>query len=701
MSQAPQHSDLLFDFGPRGIGGNSAPVTPAESRAFDAQVNDPLPTFDLASEDPLPDSLPPANKSGVAAGAAPTAAGGFWLEGDALMCGCVECKAPMSVRTWLMIADCWNCGVSIELSEEQIREAERVMERRPTPPPSPKAPPPPATPVAPAAKRAEPPPPAPPPATAPARPRFREAPAPVPPPTTTKPSDSYRWALSNAPAVQPVQRPAAPPPPPRTMVPHEEPIDWRSLFHDMPAWLLSFIIHLALLMLLALIQRPHDEHEPLIVLSATVSTAHNEEGDVVHIPKSPDAQFDLPLPNKADLDDPQKREALVRDNQQARELRLDPNSLNNHLPSLDVVKQRVGTASGVTSGLVARDPRLRVEMVQREGGTTLTEAAVARSLRWFQRHQHDDGHWSLNGFRSAGKCSCGNEGHVGDDTAGTSLALLPYLGAGQSHLVGIYQEEVAKGLRWLIKHQQPDGDLRVAHGNSGMYAHGQATIVLCEAFAITGDEELRAPAQKAVDFIVNAQYHDGGWRYTPKPAAQQGDTSVVGWQLMALQSARAANLNVPEQTFTRANRFLDSVAERGGSQYGYQARGGPSPTMTAEGLLCRLYLGWTKDERGLGEGVRYLLENHPPRRNELGIYYWYYATQTMHHYGGREWEQWNQNMRDVLVETQQKEGHAAGSWSPVGQHSEVGGRIYQTALSACTLEVYYRHLPIFRQIKVD
>jgi hypothetical protein len=473
------------------------------------------------------------------------------------------------------------------------------------------------------------------------------------------------------------------------------------LFRDMPAWLISFIIHMALLMLLALIQRPSDDHGPTIMLSATVSPIRAEGGDVIKMPQTPQAQFDLPLPNKADLDDPAKREALLAANQEARELRLDPNALDSRLPDLDVLKEKIGSAKGVRSGFIARDPRLRVEMVQQEGGTTLTEASVARALRWFQRHQAGDGHWSLTSFHSDGQCSCGNRGHIDDDTAGTSLALLPYLGAGQSHLVGIYKDEVAKGLRWLIKHQKEDGDLRVTTANSGMYAHGQAAIVLCEAFAITGDEELRGPAQKAIDFIVQAQYKDGGWRYTPAPSSQAGDTSVVGWQLMALQSARAANLVVPDATFSRANAYLDRVQHRGGAFYGYQAGNGPTPVMTAEGLLCRLYLGWTKDEPALGAGVAYLLEQHPPRRGDFGIYYWYYATQTMHHFGGDEWDKWNRAMRDVLVETQQKEGHAAGSWAPVGQHSDAGGRLYQTALSACTLEVYYRHLPIFRQIKVD
>ena len=56
-------------------------------------------------------------------------------------------------------------------------------------------------------------------------------------------------------------------------------------------------------------------------------------------------------------------------------------------------------------------------------------------------------------------------------------------------------------------------------------------------------------------------------------------------------------------------------------------------------------------------------------------------------------------MRDVLVNSQETRGHLAGSWSPRGdEHAGAGGRIYVTALATCTLEVYYRHLPLFRQL---
>ena len=73
----------------------------------------------------------------------------------------------------------------------------------------------------------------------------------------------------------------------------------------------------------------------------------------------------------------------------------------------------------------------------------------------------------------------------------------------------------------------------------------------------------------------------------------------------------------------------------------------------------------------------------------------------MHHAGGREWERWNFLMRDALVNTQEKQGELAGSWAPRGEHASAGGRLYMTSLAVCTLEVYYRHLPIFRQIDVD
>ena len=380
--------------------------------------------------------------------------------------------------------------------------------------------------------------------------------------------------------------------------------------------------------------------------------------------------------------------------------------------------------------MVVRDPRFRSDIVKKEGGTTLTEACVSRGLRWLASVQNADGSWSLDNYSDADDPD--NTG----DTAGTSLALLPFLGAGQTHEFGPYKKTVARGIKWLIEHQEDDGDLRAISSARrrvrellkdqwGMYAHGQATIVLVEAFALTGDEELRAPAQKAVDFIQNAQHVDrrgsasGGWRYQP---GEPGDTSVFGWQLMALQSASNPELGLKVQpaTLKLAGLYLDSVSRtpnsrryigiQDGSLYKYRPTGSsaPTPSMTAEGILCRMYLGWKRDDPRVMTAVKWLLDNHFPameknqRDDKFDLYYWYYGTQVMHHYGGEEWKRWNAQMRDLMILLQVRKGRYAGSWSPTNfRWGSSAGRIYTTSLAICNLEVYYRHIPLFRQIDLE
>ena len=212
----------------------------------------------------------------------------------------------------------------------------------------------------------------------------------------------------------------------------------------------------------------------------------------------------------------------------------------------------------------------RKRLVKRSGGSKESEAAVQRGLKWLAEHQGDDGRWSLHDFAKTKKCNgkCANPGTI-SDTAGTALALLPFFGVGETHRQGKYQQVVRKGLDWLLEDQQPDGSFRNMHGGT-MYAHGQATIALCEALAVTRDKKLESPAQRAIDYIVEAQHDTGGWRYVPR---SPGDTSVLGWQILALRSAQAAELKIPKQTFSRTTRYLDSAqADDVGGRYAYIAR---------------------------------------------------------------------------------------------------------------------------------
>ncbi len=316
------------------------------------------------------------------------------------------------------------------------------------------------------------------------------------------------------------------------------------------------------------------------------------------------------------------------------------------------------------------------------GGTKESEAAVVKGLIWLKKNQSPDGRWVLDGnFSDRG---------TANDIAGTAFGLLPLLGAGKTHKPAKdneFDKVVGKGLLFLMRRQ----DKKTGDFGGGMYSHGLATIAMCEAYGLTQDPALRRPAQMAVNYIVRAQHAAGGWRYSP---GQAGDTSVVGWQVMALKSAQMARLDVPDITMRKAQLFLNSVNDAT-EGYGYTGPG-PTPTLTAVGLLCRQYLqAWGPKNLKLIKGIDNHIKTNPPGTSR-NVYYFYYATQVMHHFGGSDWKKWNEKMRDFLVKTQEPAGALAGSWNSAGDaHAGPGGRLMITSLSLLTLEVYYRHLPLY------
>ena len=259
---------------------------------------------------------------------------------------------------------------------------------------------------------------------------------------------------------------------------------------------------------------------------------------------------------------------------------------------------------------------------------------------------------------------------------------------------------VARGWSALLKMQRKDGSFsggRMTESVQGLYTHAQATIAVCELYGMTKDSLYRSPAERAIAYAVEAQdVENGGWRYLPR---QDSDTSVTGWFMMALQSARMAKLKVPDETLRRITFYLDSASVNGGRQYGYWHEITVGPAMSAEGLLCRQYLGWPQNDERLVEGVSALLKNpvsYSLDRSMPDVYYWYYATQAAHHMEGKIWEDWNAVMRKEMPAHQVKKGPEAGSWDPINDKwGSTYGRLYVTCLSVYNLEVYYRHLPIY------
>lgn len=339
-----------------------------------------------------------------------------------------------------------------------------------------------------------------------------------------------------------------------------------------------------------------------------------------------------------------------------------------------------------------------------------TEETIERGLAFLARQQLADGSWSLQSLdRNVALVS---------DTAATGLAMLAFQGAGYNHREFKYADVVAAGIGFLVQNQRDDGDLFVplddrSNASVWLYSHGIATIALCEAYGMTQDPELKEPAQKAIDFIVASQHKQrGGWRYSP---GAESDTSVSGWMMMALKSGRLAGLKVPDQTFKRLDTFLTQAQGQGDQAYMFrynphapdtnEQRHGKrvSKTMTAVGLLMRLYAGWSRDHPQMKNGADYLRENLPEigttRDPKRDTYYWYYATQVMFHVGGDHWRDWNERLHALLVDSQIENGAMAGSWDPRNPIPDTwaphAGRLYVTTLNLLSLEVTYRYLPLY------
>ncbi len=470
---------------------------------------------------------------------------------------------------------------------------------------------------------------------------------------------------------------------------------------QVPSWAVSAAVHFALLLVLTCITI--SKHLP--ELRNIVRASQSDPSETIE-ELSPDPVINLPE-EEATADSPEitSVDSFTAESLPAPEISNVVASLDYSTPEItlaDWAKDHAPKPSlldqadhGIGSG--GYGLRETGSRMLKTGPTNAQEAAIASALKWLAAHQSADGGWNFD--HRIGPCQgrCGDAGDLTEcRTGATALALLPFLGVGQTHREGVYKKQVEAGLRFLISQMQvkQQGNLRcgdLAQKGGSMYAHGLAAIALCEAYGMTQDRALLEPAQLSLNQIVYAQDPvGGGWRYQPRTP---GDTSVVGWQLMALKSGHMSYLNVPKETIAGAIKFLDSVQTESGARYGYTAPGGAAGT-TAVGLLCRMYLGWNKDHPGIERGIEFLCRTGPSKSN---LYYDYYATQAMLHYAGPQWDQWNSEMTGWLIDSQDKNGHQAGSWLVSGDHGTAhGGRLYCTSLATLTLEVRIRISPLYK-----
>lgn len=369
-------------------------------------------------------------------------------------------------------------------------------------------------------------------------------------------------------------------------------------------------------------------------------------------------------------------------------------------PTLD--RSRDGAADGAEN-VIPDAYRLRMapdhtDVAEHQGGSAETEAAVKAALKWFADHQAADGRWNPRDHGAGRETNVMGHDHQGAgsraDTGVTGLALLTFLASGHTHRDGPYQEDVRRGLQYLMQAQAQDGSLG---GQAAlfefMYCHAMAACALSEAYGMTHDERLRGPVERAIAYTVAAQDPvGGGWRYR---AGTPGDTSQLGWQLMALKSADLAGIPISGSTRQGVIRYLRSVSSgKYGGKASYRPGEQVSRTMSAEALVCWQFLGLPREHPACGEAGDLLL-GELPGEGLCNLYYWYYATLAMYQLQEHHWERWNEALRKTLVNRQIKDGPMAGSWEGDDLWGSHGGRLYSTALATLSLEVYYRFLPLY------
>lgn len=344
-----------------------------------------------------------------------------------------------------------------------------------------------------------------------------------------------------------------------------------------------------------------------------------------------------------------------------------------------------------------------------------TDGVVDDALRWLRAHQSPDGRWDGDGFDAQCKgVKCSGPGEATHDAGLTGLALLAFLGRGETHQSGTYKETVRGGLKFLRSVQDAEGCIGTRTSQHFQYDHAIATLAMAEAYGMTGASNLKAPAQQAVDFIHRSRNPYLAWRYGVRDG--DNDTSVTGWMVMALKSAKMADLEVDPGAFKDAVAWIEKMTDPEFGKVGYQQRGGmparttamenrfpasKSESLTAVGVLTRIFCGQDpKSEPAIQKGVALMRRQLPQWDTDAGsidMYYWYYGTLAAFQVGGDAWQEWNRAMKPAIVDRQRREKDTCtfGSWDPEDPWAPEGGRVYSTAVMTLCLEVYERYPRVF------
>lgn len=294
-----------------------------------------------------------------------------------------------------------------------------------------------------------------------------------------------------------------------------------------------------------------------------------------------------------------------------------------------------------------------------------------------------------------------SDGSIGSSQkpAVTGLALMAFLGCGDTPDLGKYGSNVTNAIEYLLSQTHPDGTF--ARNDKPMYQQGIATLALAEAYGVESSESRRkkeaAFLAMSVQVIVKAQQvkkqevYAGGWRYEPN--APDSDLSLSGWNALALRACEDAGIPVPKEAAARALAFVQKCYNTGAKGFSYQPGGAVSAGMTGVGILCLHVLGGGVARPRAVMAAATLVKQPIDEKTQFPYYGMYYAMQAANQAGDATWNAVSKAILEKLLKMQEKDG----GWPDAPGESAGVGRPYTTAMSILTLAVSYRLLPVYQR----
>jgi hypothetical protein len=306
------------------------------------------------------------------------------------------------------------------------------------------------------------------------------------------------------------------------------------------------------------------------------------------------------------------------------------------------------------------DPNLREVVTEwTPPHTPSRDDHVVWGLRWLENHQSKDGSWH--------------------DPATTGIALLAFIGRGQTHQSRMHGECITMGLKYLRGARDADGCLVPRDAPRALRDHAVAGLALVEIYGMTGSRVFKEPAQRTVTFALNSRTPSSGWG-----ANGVLDVETTGWMSMLVQSAKLSGLDSDVAVLADAVRAIDEVTDHATGRVIACDGRLSDETATAIGMLVRQMAGRTPDTDPVIRRGADLLVAKLPAWEEGRLAdpaAWYFGTIALSGVDIAHWKPWAESMGAVLdrVVLTDDRGGLRGSWDPPGASPSDADRVCTTA----------------------